>query len=94
MQEIPLTYRNATPILEHVSSYISASMEVRGLNQSITEKVGVWLFERGHTKKGLAADLDMSVTTLNSRLRGMTNWMWPEVAQLSEILGCTTDELR
>lgn len=93
MQEKLLTYRYATRIVVCVRSYISASLEVRGLNQSIANKIGVWLFERGHTKKSLAAELGMSVTTLNSRLRGTTQWMWPEVVQLAGMFGCSTQDL-
>lgn len=62
------------------------------MNQSITNKVAAFLIDPNHTKKGLAAALGMSVTTLNNRLSGKHPWMWPEVKTLAQILGCSTND--
>lgn len=67
---------------------------MRGLNESITKKVGAWLLEPKHTKRSLAASLGVSVATLNNRLKGRNGWTWSEISKLSDILACSTEELR
>ena len=66
---------------------------MRGLNQSIQNKVGAWLLVRGRTKQELASELGFTVQTLNNRLDGSREWSWKEIIQLARILGCSIEEL-
>lgn len=59
----------------------------------ITEKVGGWLQRPGATKKDMAETLGITVVSLTNKLQGDTPWMWSEVVKISEIVGCTLDEL-
>ena len=61
---------------------------------SIKERVGAYLEREGATKKGIAAQLGMSTVALNSKLKGETEFSFSEAIQLSEILGCTVNDLR
>ena len=69
-------------------------VEVTRLNASIAKKVGTWLLENNHTKRWLASSLGICVSTLNNKLRGKNTWSWDEVVRLSEILGCSLEDLR
>lgn len=60
---------------------------------SIKERVGAYLERTGTTKKQLAENMDMPVSTLHSKLTGQTEFLFSEGRRLAQILGCTTDEL-
>lgn len=60
---------------------------------SIKERVGAYLERTGTTKKQLAEDMGMPITTLYSKLNGQTEFLFSEGRRLARILGCTTDEL-
>ena len=59
-----------------------------------TEKVGVWLMQRGNTKQLLAESLGISTVSLNKKLDEETQWTWKEVCRLSDILGCSVGDFR
>lgn len=61
---------------------------------SIKERVGAYLEREGKTKKWLADELDMTTVTLSSKLSGETEFSFSQAIRLSEILGCTVNELR
>lgn len=61
---------------------------------SIKERVGAYLEREGKTKKWLADELDMTTVTLGSKLNGETEFSFSQAIRLSEILGCTVNELR
>ena len=61
---------------------------------SIKERVGAYLEREGKTKKWLADELDMTTVTLGSKLSGETEFSFSQAIRLSEILGCTVNELR
>lgn len=61
---------------------------------SIKERVGAYLEREGATKKGLAAQLGISTVTLNLKMDGKTEFTFSEAIRLSEILGCTVNDLR
>ena len=59
----------------------------------IAEKVGAYLLQEGHTRESLAAELGITRPTLNSRLRGESDWMLKEIIKLAEITHCTPNDL-
>jgi len=61
---------------------------------SIKERVGAYLEREGKTKKWLADELDMSTVTLGSKMSGETEFSFSQAIRLSEILGCTVNDLR
>lgn len=61
---------------------------------SIKERVGAYLEREGKTKKWLADELDMTTVTLGAKLSGETEFSFSQAIRLSEILGCTVNELR
>lgn len=61
---------------------------------SIKERVGAFLEREGRTKKWLADELGMSTVTLYSKLNGDVEFTFSQAIRLSEILGCTVNELR
>lgn len=62
-------------------------------NKMINEKVGAWLLEDGHTREMLAKTLGLSRPTLANRLNGQAKWNWEEVVKVSQITGCSLNEL-
>lgn len=63
------------------------------MTQRINEKVGAWLLEEGNTRSMLAQEIGISRPVLNSRLNGSSKWSWNEVVKISQITGCTLNEL-
>lgn len=61
---------------------------------SIKERVGAYLAREGQTKQWLAERLGMSTVTLSSKLNGETEFTFSQAIHLSEILGCTVNDLR
>lgn len=61
---------------------------------SIKERVGAYLEREGKTKQELASELGMTTVTLSSKLSGRTDFTFSQAIRLSEILGCTVNELR
>lgn len=68
-------------------------MDSAKTTEAIRERVGAYLERDGETKKMLAHSLDMSTTSLNNKLTGVTEFTVSEAIQLSKILGCTLSEL-
>ena len=60
----------------------------------INEKVGAWLLIEGNTKQRLASALDISTVTLNKKLAGETDWLWSQVCQIADLIGCELEDLR
>lgn len=63
------------------------------MSQTAIEKIGSWLLIKGHTKRGLAKELGISVSTLNNRLSGKCGWKWNEGAKLVELGICSASDL-
>lgn len=63
------------------------------MNVRINEKIGAWLLDKEHTKAELAKLLGLSRPTLDGRLAGKSKWNWEDVVKVSEITGCTLNEL-
>lgn len=63
------------------------------MNDRINEKVGAWLLIEGNTRESLANAIGISRPTLNDRLDGSVKWKWEEVVRLSQLLGCSLNEL-
>ena len=61
---------------------------------SIKERVGAFMEREGKTKKWLADELGITTVTLGSKLNGETEFSFSQAIRLSEILGCTVNELR
>ncbi|MBQ9002171.1 MAG: helix-turn-helix transcriptional regulator [Eggerthellaceae bacterium] len=62
--------------------------------QKINEKLGAWLIEdKSHTRNKLAEELGMTRPTLQNRLNGTSKWEWEEVVRVSQLTGCTLNEL-
>lgn len=60
----------------------------------IKTRIGVWLLKPEHTKKELAFKLGMTPQTLTNRLDGTFPWRWSEVCALTEVIGCSLEELQ
>lgn len=60
---------------------------------SIKERVGAYLERTGVTKKQLAEEMGMPISTFHSKLSGQTEFSFSEGRRLARILDCTTDEL-
>lgn len=63
------------------------------MTQNLRDAIGGWLLVEGHKKVDLAKALNMSVRTLNSRLSGETQFKWPEMLVLKQLLGVSLEEL-
>lgn len=61
---------------------------------SIKERVGAYLEREGKTKIWLASKLGMTTVSLNSKLNGDTEFTFSQAIRLSEVLGCTVNDLR
>jgi len=61
---------------------------------SIKERVGAYLEREGKTKRWLADELGMTTVSLYSKLNGDTEFTFSQAIRLSEILGCTVNDLR
>lgn len=61
---------------------------------SIKERVGAYLEREGKTKKWLADELGVTTVTLYSKLNGETEFTFSQAIRLSEVLGCTVNDLR
>ncbi len=60
---------------------------------SIKERVGAFLERTGMTKKQLAEEMGMPVSTFHSKLSGQSEFSFSEGRRLARILDCTTDEM-
>jgi hypothetical protein len=60
--------------------------------QRINEKVGALLLG-GMTRDQLSSELGMTKRTLYNRTSGISKWEWEEVIRLSNLAGCTLEEL-
>ncbi len=63
------------------------------MTQNLQDAIGGWLLGEGHTKTALAESLGISTRTLNSRLSGKTQWSWPEMLVLKQLLGLSLESL-
>ena len=63
------------------------------MTEKINEKLGAWLVQTGHSKQQLADEIGLSRPALRQRLDGTAKWKWDEVVKVSEITGCTLNEL-
>ncbi len=61
---------------------------------SIKERVGAYLEREGKTKRWLADELGMTTVSLYSKLNGDTEFTFSQAIRLSEVLGCTVNDLR
>ena len=61
---------------------------------SIKERVGAYLEREGRTKRWLADELGMTTVSLYSKLNGDTEFTFSQAIRLSEVLGCTVNDLR
>lgn len=59
---------------------------------AINEKIGSLVVD-GMTRDEIAKELGISRPTLARKLRGKSGWKWAEVVKVSEMTGCTLDEL-
>lgn len=64
------------------------------MSKAISEKVGAWLLKPGNSKGLLASELGINVQSLRNKLRGETPWAWEEICALSNLIGCSTEDLR
>lgn len=63
------------------------------MTDRINEKLGAWLVQTGHSKKQLAKELNLSRPALRQRVNGDAKWKWEEVVRVSELTGCSLNEL-
>lgn len=63
------------------------------MNEKVNEKLGAWLLPHERTKDELAKRLNMTRPTLNSRIRGETDWTWGEILDIAQMCGCTPNDL-
>lgn len=68
-------------------------MDKTTITAAIRERVGAYLERDGVTKQNLAKQLGVSTVTLGSKLNGATEFSITEAIRLSQILGCTLNEL-
>ena len=59
---------------------------------AINEKIGSLVVE-GMTRDAIARELGISKPTLKRRLTGKSSWKWAEVVKVSEMTGCSLNEL-
>lgn len=64
------------------------------MSTAISEKVGAWLLKPGNSKAKMAEEMGITVGSLRNKLNGHTPWMWEEICAISDLTGCTTDDLR
>lgn len=58
----------------------------------INEQVGLWLLDTKHTKKDLAAALNIAPNTLTNKLANEFDWSWSEVCTLCKVIKCTPND--
>ena len=63
------------------------------MTDRINEKLGAWLVQTGHSKTQLAKELDLSRPALRQRFNGDAKWKWEQVVRISELTGCSLNEL-
>lgn len=63
------------------------------MTDQINEKIGAWLLKEGNSRSLLAEELGISRPALLNRLNGSSKWNWDEVLRLSQLLGCSLNEL-
>lgn len=63
------------------------------MNNTIQERVAVYVMKTKRSKEQIAADMNMPVSTFYSKLNGPSEFSFSEGKRLSQILGCTTDEM-
>lgn len=63
------------------------------MNNCINEKIGAWLLKNGNTREELAEKIGISRPALSNRLAGKTDWNWNDVLKVSEVIGCSLNEL-
>lgn len=63
------------------------------MTDRINEKLGAWLLQPGNDRDKLAELIGITRPTLGQRLAGRSQWKWSEVVRVSEITGCSLDEL-
>jgi hypothetical protein len=72
--------------------YRILDLEVKEMD-SIKERVGAYLERSGSTKKQLAEEMGMPYSTFHSKLYGPSEFTFMEGKRLSEIVGCSCDEM-
>ena len=60
----------------------------------IKQRLGAHVESTGMTKGEIAEALGITMTTLKSKVNGDSEFKLSEAVKLSEILGCTVDDLR
>jgi plasmid maintenance system antidote protein VapI len=58
----------------------------------VNEKIGAWLMQ-GHSRAELAEAVGLSRPALNKRIEGKSKWKWSEMVRLSDVIGCSLNEL-
>ena len=64
------------------------------MEMAIKQRVGAYLEGTGTTKEQLAHDLGISRGALYAKLNGTSDFTLPEAYALSQLLGCTVEDLR
>lgn len=64
------------------------------MHTAICEKVGAWLLKPGNTKTSMASELGITYKTLTAKLNGEQPWLFDEVCQIADIIGCSVLDLR
>ena len=63
-------------------------------NLAIRERLGAYLATSGATKQSVADSLGVSTVTLNSKLRGESEFTLSQAFVLADLIGCAVDDLR
>lgn len=63
-------------------------------NLAIRERLGAYLETSGATKQSVADALGVSTVTLNSKLKGDSEFTLSQAFTLAELFGCAVDDLR
>ena len=63
-------------------------------NMAIRERLGAYLATSGATKQSVAASLGITTVTLNSKLKGDSEFTLTQAFDLADLIGCSVDDLR
>lgn len=63
-------------------------------NMAIRERLGAYLATSGATKQSVADSLGVTTVTLNSKLKGESEFTLSQAFALADLIGCAVDDLR
>lgn len=63
-------------------------------NLAIRERLGAYLATSGATKQSVADSLGVTTVTLNSKLKGESEFSLSQAFALADLIGCSADDLR